>query len=272
MANRRMISRSISLSKQVNRMSLFAQLLFTWSVVHADDFGCLDGDPEVVQATVIPLKRGYTPDDVGAAINEWVDAQLVYWFQVGDQMVIQFRSWERHQTGLHKRTKAKYPLYQDSQDSGNFREFLGTSALIELNRTELKGTEGKRTEGQKPSSSSSENPLSKLTQMYEHEGFGPLSYTVQQWLEDFLDTYSYAWVVQAMTEAVAHNKKSLSYLKKILTNWRAEGGPDAAKAKHEAATTGGKMDVTITAKRDGGNGKRQRDGEDWKTIESNFFA
>lgn len=110
MANRRMLSKSISTSKQVNKMSDFAQLLFTWAIAHADDFGYLDGDPEVVMATVIPMKRERSPEDVEMAIQEWVDADLVDWIEVDGDPVVRFKTWDKHQNGLTKKATSKYAL------------------------------------------------------------------------------------------------------------------------------------------------------------------
>lgn len=146
MANRRMISKTISTSKQVSKMSDFAQLLFTWAIVHADDFGRMDGDPEVVLATVIPMQRHRNPDDVAESIEEWRLNGLVWWFSLEEQAVIQFRTWDKHQTGLNKRTSSKYPSHEESKSSEKFREILRNSSLTELNRTEQNLTEQNRTE------------------------------------------------------------------------------------------------------------------------------
>jgi hypothetical protein len=55
MANRRMISKSISTSRKLSRVSYLAALLFTWIIPHADDGGNMDEDWQIVAATVVPL-------------------------------------------------------------------------------------------------------------------------------------------------------------------------------------------------------------------------
>ncbi|QQE78087.1 DnaD domain-containing protein [Alicyclobacillus sp. SO9] len=79
--------------------------------------------------------------------------------------------------------------------------------------------------------------LAKLCDEFEANGFGQLSQIIEEQLDDLVTTYSYAWVRQAMTEAVEYNKRSLKYMRRVLSTWNAEGGPDAAKAKHEAAVS-----------------------------------
>lgn len=119
MANRRMLSKSISISEQANELSDFAALLFTWMIPHADDWGILPGSPKKVKALVIPMRK-QTPKEVEKAIHELVSAVLVWWYEVEGEKYIQFRKWDKHQEGLHKRTKPKFPEYPGS--SGNILE------------------------------------------------------------------------------------------------------------------------------------------------------
>lgn len=53
MANRRMLSKSISISEQANDLSDFAALLFTWMIPHADDWGILPGSARKVKALIV---------------------------------------------------------------------------------------------------------------------------------------------------------------------------------------------------------------------------
>lgn len=50
-----MLHKKISVSIQVNNLSLPAKLLFTWLISHADDEGRLKGDILYVKATVVPM-------------------------------------------------------------------------------------------------------------------------------------------------------------------------------------------------------------------------
>lgn len=152
MATGRMLRPTISTDASVNGMGDFAQLLFTWMISHADDYGCLTGNPAQVWALVIPFKRDKSFDDVAKALTEMVNAKLIWWYEVGGRQYIQFCKWETNQSGLHKRTTPKQPLYKkpaatctDAHDivdvSEKFPEVPGISP-----RTEQNGTEEKRSE------------------------------------------------------------------------------------------------------------------------------
>ncbi|WP_436663584.1 hypothetical protein ACOALA_13680 [Alicyclobacillus acidoterrestris] len=134
MANRRMISKSISVSEQVNNMSTFASLLFTWMIAHADDFGRMPGSPAKVKALVMPM-RPESVHEVEAAIREMAEQGLIIWYEVSGVRYIQFSTWERHQTGLHKRTKSSFP--EPEEDSKRVTEIPGNSRSTEENLTEL---------------------------------------------------------------------------------------------------------------------------------------
>ena len=133
MANRRMISKSISISEQVNELSDFAALLFSWMIPHADDWGVLPGSPKQVKALVIPMRR-QSAKEVEKAIREMVSQELIWWYEVDGKLYIQFRTFDKHQEGLHKRTKPKNPVFPGN--SGKLPEIPGQENRTEENRTE----------------------------------------------------------------------------------------------------------------------------------------
>lgn len=141
MANRRMISRGISVSEQVNGLSDFAALLFTWLIPHTDDYGVIPGSSRKIKALVVPMRK-QSAEQVEAALKEMQSAGLIWRYIYLDKEYLQFCKFEEHQEGLHKRTSPKNPLYAASkEDAENFREIPGNSRLIEQNRTEGKGKE-----------------------------------------------------------------------------------------------------------------------------------
>lgn len=113
MANRRMISKSISISTKVNSISDFAALLFTWMIPHTDDYGVLEGSPGTVKALVIP-RRKQTEKQVAEALGELQRVGLIWWYYHNEHQYVQFVNFDEHQDGLHKRTKSKYPTFMDS--------------------------------------------------------------------------------------------------------------------------------------------------------------
>ena len=150
MANRRMLSKSISTSRRVNLLDDFEKLLFTWMIPHSDDFGRLDGDPEIVKAIAMPLSKK-NPKEFEKALGKIAEAGLIGWYETDHQCVIEVFQFDQHQVNLHKRTASRFPDFRD--DSKAFPEFLGesgsdprVSGKVRHNRTELNRTEPKGTE------------------------------------------------------------------------------------------------------------------------------
>lgn len=138
MATGRIIKTAISVSEQVNDMSLAAALLFTWMIPHADDFGRMAGSARKIKALVVPMRNDITPDKVDKCLEEMEKGGLIKRYCVNGETYIQLPKWDEHQSGLHKRTRSKFPEPEDGEggDSGKFQEIPS-----ELNRTERKGTE-----------------------------------------------------------------------------------------------------------------------------------
>src|SRR5690606_15955807 len=178
MAERRMISKSISISERVNSMSLFARLLYTWMIPHTDDFGRMTGSPMKVKALVVPM-ADETKEDVERALTEMVEQDLIDWYVVDGKQYIQIKNFDKHQTGLHKRTKSQYPAPEEGTpvlptlpDSGNFRELPGNSGNhpeipLEQNRTEQNRTGTELTTEENDVVGSSD-PMSEALQKIEH--------------------------------------------------------------------------------------------------------
>jgi DnaD/phage-associated family protein len=138
MANRRMISKSISVSERVNQLSTFAALLYTWMISHADDFGRMPGSPAKIKALVIPMQAN-SISEVEQALQEMDSRKLIVWYEVDDTKYIQFPGWEKHQAGLHKRTNSSYP--EPLGHSEKFPEIPGQENLREGNLREQKERE-----------------------------------------------------------------------------------------------------------------------------------
>ncbi|GMA64731.1 DnaD domain protein [Alicyclobacillus fastidiosus] len=246
MANRRMISKSISVSEQVNSMSTFASLLFTWMIAHADDFGRMPGSPAKVKALVMPM-RPESVHEVEKAIQEMVEQDLITWYEVSGVRYIQFNTWERHQTGLHKRTKSAFP--DPAEGSEQVTEVPGISRSTEENLTELEQnlTELKDKEQgalvlqsaieevaatapaeRKDSSSSlrqryTDIELGQIARAYQAEGFGQITPMVREKLIAMLEDFDFEWVSEAFLEAVTHKATTLAYVQTVLNNWRKAG-------------------------------------------------
>lgn len=114
-ARARMLSPTISLSDQVNRLSLKTALIFTWMLSHADDAGRLTGKPSVLKGTVTPLREDIDREDIKAAILEMETAGLIIYYAVGENRVIQLTGWHEFQM-LRDPAPSKYPPPEGWQD------------------------------------------------------------------------------------------------------------------------------------------------------------
>lgn len=124
MANRRMISKRISISRKLAKVSQFSALLFTWLIPHCDDGGNMAADPETIKALVVPA-RPETVTDVEESIQEMTDIQLITVYEVNNEKYLHINKWEEHQTLRFDRTSFEYPAYQMAtswQPPGNPRE------------------------------------------------------------------------------------------------------------------------------------------------------
>lgn len=239
MAEKRMLSKVISISEKVNELpDIFDMLLYTWMIPHADDFGRLAGSPGKIKALVVPMLEK-SIKDIRQSLQV-LDAQgLILWYEVEGERVVQIQQFEKHQQGLHKRTRSKFPDFPGN--SGNVQEFPSELKGTELNRTEEKRTEEKRTEqeqngneGSLPASLDAAEddylygggPLPSVPdafRMFEAEGFGTISDITKDQLNEFIQDYTERWLCEAMKKAVLAGKRNLSYVQGILKRWKSEG-------------------------------------------------
>lgn len=115
-------------------------MLFPLLVASTDDFGRMPGDAFTVKNVVLPssprLER-----DFDAALDIMHKVGLIVRYQAEGAIYVQVHQFDEHQSGLHKRTKSKFP---------EPTEIPGTSEIYRSNRTELNRTEGKGTEPNAP--------------------------------------------------------------------------------------------------------------------------
>lgn len=108
MAERRMVSKVISISEKVNSLSLFGRLLYTWMIPHTDDFGRMPGSPAKVKALVVPM-ADETRKDVEEALSAMDQVGVIQWYEVNGEKYVQITNFDEHQSGLNRRTASKIP-------------------------------------------------------------------------------------------------------------------------------------------------------------------
>lgn len=108
-----MLHKSISVSTQVNKMSLAAILLFTWLIAHADDEGKLHGECSYIKAVVVPMFN-WSTKKIDKLLNEIVKADLITWWNIEEERFIQLKTWENHQQIRKDRfIPSKLPTFQN---------------------------------------------------------------------------------------------------------------------------------------------------------------
>ena len=141
-----MLRSQISLSEQVNDMSLKSTLLFTWLIAHVDDFGRILANPKRLKALIFPLRDDISVDDIKESLIDMYDHKLAILYMIEDNVYLELTKFDNHQGGLHKRTASKIPPPEAAShkgfdvfpgNSGKFREIPGDSPRIEQNRNRI---------------------------------------------------------------------------------------------------------------------------------------
>ncbi|WP_348623657.1 DnaD domain protein [Paenibacillus peoriae] len=223
MAEKRMISKVISISEKVNDLpDVFDMLLFTWMIPHTDDFGRLAGSPAKVKALVVPMLDKLVAD-VKESLQRLESAGLIDWYEADGQKVVQIVNFEDHQQGLHKRTRSKFPDPPANNDD-IFADFPGTSGNFPKIPLEGKGTEGNRTEekGREQISPDGDSSPPNPYRFYEN-GFGTISPVIRDNIDDLSKEYGDLWLCEAMKIAILRGKRNLKYVQGILKSWHADG-------------------------------------------------
>lgn len=131
MAEKRMLSKVISVSEKVNTLpDIFDMLLFTWMIPHTDDLGRLPGSPAKIKALVAPMiDRSIA--DVKAALQNMCDQGLILWYESGGEKIIQILGHEKHQEGLKSR-RSKFASPNSQLTSNNSYLDASESDIEEL--------------------------------------------------------------------------------------------------------------------------------------------
>lgn len=100
---------------------------------------------------------------------------------------------------------------------------------------ERKGKKSKGKERKEEKTGDISGDLAGVFQLFEHCGFSITGYTAEE-LPVLVEEYSAYWVMEATRRAADRGKKSMSYIKGILNNWKIAGAMDGAKPKRAGRT------------------------------------
>lgn len=235
MAEKRMISKSISISEKVNigLPNLFDKLLFTWMIPHADDFGRMPGSPAKIKALVVPM-LDVTLKEVEESIQNIHNAELIFWYEIDGDKYIQIVNFDDHQTGLHKRTKSKFP--ECTEYSRKFPEIPSEQNRTEQNRREENGTDFRAT-------NLHEKKISQWITQYKIKGAGV----------DGMDTIC-SYIGQADLEVIEKalmksEGKHVNYFVSVINGFITEGITRSTDLNHIPAAGEKKIDKDLEARR-----------------------
>ena len=103
----RIIKESVCYSESIKSLSWFEEVVFYRLIVNADDYGRLDGRPEMIQAKLFPLRRDITESTVNKALNALTAAGMVQVYMYDQKPFLQLTAWEQHQQV--RAAKSKFP-------------------------------------------------------------------------------------------------------------------------------------------------------------------
>ena len=170
MAQRRMVDKKISVSEQVDNLSIEAKLIYTWSIPHADDIGLLPYSHKTLKALLIPM-WDMRLDTFGNQMEDILKQGLYEVFEYNKEKFYRLANFSKHQT--LKRDKQhqsfiNFKYYKDPKESWN-RIIKECGFQLEDNGnhldTEVKRREEKLSEGKIINYSQKSLKLSKL--LYE---------------------------------------------------------------------------------------------------------
>lgn len=91
-----MIHKTISISEQVNNLSVTAELLYIGIIIHADDDGRLKGNPKYLRATIFPMRQ-ISLRHTEKLINEIRKQELIYYWEQNGEWFIEIPTWKDYQ-------------------------------------------------------------------------------------------------------------------------------------------------------------------------------
>lgn len=161
MSRKRYINTTMATDKRLNQLGIsggdFAVMLYTWMIPHASDHADLNGDVEEFMATVIPMRRDKTTEDVVEALSAMCALGLIEW----DGVTIRFplETFYKHQPYI--RGDRRSPDYDPDDDGARSTEI--TQVNKDVRRSAQSGDDPRTSAQNSASFKSSFKSSSSLT-------------------------------------------------------------------------------------------------------------
>ena len=257
----RIIKESICTSENLDNLSPMEEVFFYRLMVQADDFGRTDARPQIIRAKCFPLKMDrISNQEIELWLSALVQQNLVFVYQIADKRYLQFKTWKSHQQT--RATKSKWPApdtegatmippelicNQLISDDINGKQMSPYSYSYSYSYSESKSypepesyscpISDENSGGEKEIPGLNIDPgAGTCITLFEQEYGRPLSPMESDDILHLYDTYGLELVKEALRRAVAQGKRSISYIKGILSRWKSAGLKTIREVlDHEAA-------------------------------------
>jgi hypothetical protein len=110
MAKGRMLSAKVGKDRELNSMSIEAELVFLLTIPHLDRDGLIDGDPIPLWGEVAP-RRMELLDKMPRIIQEWIEHRVVVRYESKDGAILFFPGFRKHNQNLayEREPKSEFP-------------------------------------------------------------------------------------------------------------------------------------------------------------------
>ncbi len=246
----RVVSTSISLSTKIADLGdSDCCLLATWLIPHADDQGRMEADPRRLKGQIAPLLPWITVEIVERALQKMAQVRYIVLYHANGVDLLQHVDWWREPGKPEYTAASDYPPPPGWRDCPagkgtaarggyGFAEFRENSGKVGDNPDKkLSPTpnpsrspdpdpvpgEGEREgEGVEQPPDPELTPQEETIQSYE-ENIEPLTPALREELMGLMETYSPAWVSDAILIALRQRVRKFSYIEGVCNNCASMG-------------------------------------------------
>jgi DnaD/phage-associated family protein len=221
-----MIDPNIWTSEDVSKLNMMERLLLIGMFSNADDFGKGKANPVYLRSTIFPYDD-IPVAEIQTALDHVCSYASIVLYEVNNSKYYKFLNWDKWQRVDHPQDS---PIPEPFQNESRIIPESFQTNIIQDNIKEDKSKENIRQDkGVDECSCSSpdlsDEDLKTVAAEFEQCGYGTINGTIAEMLISLINEYTVEWVIMALKEGVAQGKRKLSYVKGILKNWQADGGP-----------------------------------------------